>query len=162
MLITIYLWQQGYLEKPVLFLSSYFKKHRQVYYERLEGYHRGKVFEWLDFYMDGVIEIANEAIRIAEKITSLREEDRSMVQSLGKRAAESATKILPRLYAQPIVNVNTIKQWTGYTRDGAYKTITRLVALGILTPKDVDKKYGQSYMYKRYLDIFIDRDLGEG
>ena len=162
MLITIYLWQQGYLEKPVLFLSSYFKKHRQVYYERLEGYHQGKVFEWLDFYVDGVIEIANEAIRIAEKITSLREEDRSMVQSLGKRAAESATKILPRLYAQPIVNVNTIKQWTGYTRDGAYKTITRFVALGILTPKDVDKKYGQSYMYKRYLDIFIDRDLGEG
>src|SRR3990167_3005957 len=39
MLITFYLWKEKFLEKPVLFLSSYFKKHQQLYYEKLFGYH---------------------------------------------------------------------------------------------------------------------------
>jgi len=156
MLITIYLWHEGCLEKPVLFLSSYFKEHQQAYYDRLEGYHQGKVYEWLDFYLDGVIAISQEAIHMADQITALREKDMTRVQGLGKRAAESAIKILPRLYAQPIVNVKTIQDWTKFTRDGAYKTIARLVELGILVPKDIDIKYGQSYIYRNYLRIFAD------
>jgi len=135
---------------PVLLLQKY----QDIYYERLEGYHKGKVFEWLDFFLDGVIEIAGEAIRIAERITSLREEDMLKIQGLGKRSSESGVKVLSRLFAQPIVNVNTIKNWTGFTRDGAYKTINRFIDLGILEPKELDKKYGQSYAYKRYLEIF--------
>lgn len=154
MLITIYLWQKGLIEKPVLFLSSYFKKHQQVYYEKLEGYHQGKVNEWLEFFLDGVIEIATEAILIAEKITQLREQDMSKIQSLGKRSAKVGMSILPRLFAQPIVNVQTIAEWTGYTYDGAYKVIQRLLDLGILNEKDPDIKYGQVYVYKNYLDIF--------
>jgi Fic family protein len=155
MIITIYLWHEGYLEKPVLFLSSYFKQQQQQYYDRLEGYHTGKVYEWLDFFLDGVIDISNNAIRIADQITLLRQRDMEKVQVLGKRTAENVVKILPRLYAQPIVNVNTIKEWTGYTRDGAHKLLSRLVDLGILVPKTMDKKYGQSFVYKQYLEIFV-------
>ena len=69
MLIIFYLWKEGFLEKPVLFLSSYFKRHQQIYYEKLEDYHDGMVNEWIDFFLDGVIEIANEAIDIVGKIT---------------------------------------------------------------------------------------------
>ena len=156
MLITIYLWHEGCLEKPVLFLSSYFKEHQQVYYDRLGGYHQGKAFEWLDFYLDGVIAISQEAILMADQITALREKDMTLVQGLGKRSAESAIRILTRLFAQPIVNVKTIQDWTNFTRDGAYKTIARLVDLGILVPKDIDIKYGQSYIYKDYIKIFAD------
>jgi predicted transcriptional regulator len=93
---------------------------------------------------------------MADQITALREKDMSLVQGLGKRSAESAIKILTRLYAQPIVNVHTIQDWTNFTRDGAYKTIARLVDLGILVPKDIDIKYGQSYIYKDYIKIFVD------
>jgi Fic family protein len=154
MLITFYLWKAGFLEKPVLFLSSYFKKHQQLYYEKLEGYHYGKVSEWIDFFLDGVIEIANEAINIIDKITALRETDLVKIQTLGKRAFESAVMILPRLYGQPIVNVSMIQNWTGFTRAGAQAVIDRFIEKGILTPKVQDKKYGQSYVYKEYLAIF--------
>lgn len=157
MLITIYLWHEGYLEKPVLFLSSYFKRNQSTYYEKLEKYHQGFVVEWLEFFLDGVIDIAAEAITIAEKITDLRENDMVRIQSLGKRAAETTSKIMQNLYAQPIVNINTIMKWTGFTRDGAYKVIARLVDIGILTPRNLDKKYGQSYVYKEYVDLFTDK-----
>jgi len=64
------------------------------------------------------------------------------IQGLGKRSSESGVKVLSRLFAQPIVNVNTIKNWTGFTRDGAYKTINRFIDLGILEPKELDKNTG--------------------
>lgn len=159
MLITFYLWKEGYLEKPALFLSSYFRKHQQVYYEKLEGYHGGKVSEWVDFFLDGVISIADEAIDTVGKITALREKDMLKIQHLGKRASESAVAVLPKLYGQPIVNVATIQEWTGFnTRAGAQTVINRFIEQGILSPKDKDKKYGQSYVYKEYLDIFVGDD----
>ena len=154
MLITFYLWKEGYLEKPVLFLSSYFKKHQKIYYERLFSYHFGGVAEWVDFFLDGVIEIANEAIDIVGKITTLREKDMLKIQKLGKRAAESAALVLPKLYEQPIVNVATIQKWTDFSRVGSQVVINRFIEMDILMPKDKDKKYGQSYIYKKYVDIF--------
>jgi Fic family protein len=156
MLITFYLWKEGYLEKPVLFLSSYFKKHQEVYYERLFGYHFGNVSEWVDFFLDGVIEIANEAITIVGKITALREKDILKIQTLGKRASESAALVLPKLYEQPIVNIATVQKWTGFSRVGAQSIINRFIEMGILTSKDKDKKYGKSYIYKKYVDIFAE------
>ena len=156
MLITFYLWKEGYLEKPVLFLSSYFKKHQKVYYERLFGYHFGSVSDWVDFFLDGVIEIADEAINIVGKITALREKDMLKIQTLGKRASESAALVLPKLYEQPIVNVATVQKWTGFSRVGSQSVINRFIEMGILTPKDKDKKYGQSYIYKKYVDMFAE------
>lgn len=154
MLITFYLWKENFLEKPVLFLSSYFKKHRNLYYEKLLGYHNGRVNDWIDFFLDGVTEIANEAIDIVDKITLLREEDRQKIEKLGTRASQGATMILPKLYGQPIVNVSIIQKWTGFTRAGSQRVIDRFVKIGILFPKNKDKKYGQSYVYKKYLNIF--------
>ncbi len=158
MLITFYLWKESFLETPVLFLSSYFKRHQKVYYEKLVGYHDGNVSGWIDFFLDGVIEIANEAIDIVGKITVLREKNMAHIQTLGKRASESAVLVLPNLYGQPIVNVATIQKWTGFTFTGAQKVIDRFIEKGILAPKDKDKIYGQSYVYKEYLDIFTGND----
>jgi Fic family protein len=152
MLITFYLWKEGYLKKPVLFLSSYFKRHQRIYYAKLDHYRYGKVSQWVDFFLDGVIEIANEAIDTVGKISVLREKDMSKIQALGKRASESGVRVLPKLYGQPIINVSTIQKWTGFTRSGAQTVINRFIEQGILSPKD--KKYGQSYIYKEYLDIF--------
>ncbi len=154
MLITFYLWQEEFFEKPILFLSSYFKKHQQIYYEKINGYHNGEIIPWIDFFLDGVIEIANEAIEIVEKITVLREVDIQKIQKLGTRASESASEILPKLYGQPIVNTALVQKWTGFTRAGAQKVIDRFVEMEILFPKNKDNNYGQSYAYNEYLEIF--------
>lgn len=158
MLITFYLWKQRFLDKPVLFLSSYFRKHQKIYYEKLSGYHEGYASAWVEFFLDGVIEIANEAIDIVGKITVLRENDMTKLHTLGKRSSESAIKVLPRLYGQPIVNTALIRKWTGFTRAGAQSVIDRFIDLGILTPKEKERTYGQSYVYKKYLDIFTAGD----
>jgi len=157
MLITFYLWKEGFLERSVLFLSSFFKKQQELYYEKLFGYQRrGMVSEWVDFFLEGVIVIANEAIDTVGEITVLREVDMAKVQTLGKRAAESAAVVLPKLYGQPVVNVALVQKWTGFTRAGAHTVIDRFINMGILSPKNKDVKYGQSYIYKKYTDIFAE------
>ena len=157
MLITFFLWHEHFLENPVLFLSSYFKRHQELYYEKLTQYHNGDVVSWINFFLDGVIEIANEAVMTVDKITKLRERDMMKMQSLGKRAAESAIIVMPRLYAQPIVNVPAIQEWTGFSRPGSQEVINRFIEMKILSPKDKDITYGQSYIYREYLNIFSER-----
>jgi len=154
MIITFYLWKEGYLERPVLFLSSFFKKYQKLYYEKLFGYHSGNVSDWIDFFLDGVIEIANEAINIVDKIILLRDKDTTKIQRLGKRASESASLVLPKLYSQPIININVIQKWTGFTRAGAQILVDRFIKMGILSSRNKDKKYGQSYIYEEYVEIF--------
>lgn len=156
MLITFYLWKEGFLERPVLYLSSYFKRHRKLYYQRLSGYHNGMVLEWLDFFLDGVAAIAAEAIETVQKINALQINDLYKLHALGKRAAQSAVRVLPKLYEQPIVNNALVCEWTGFSRQGADMVIKRFVDLGILHPQDESKSYAQLYVYKNYLDIFTE------
>jgi Fic family protein len=154
MLTTLYLRETGLLEKPVLFLSAYFKKHQQIYYNRLHGYCNGEINEWVQFFLSGVSEIAEEAIETVRQITKLRERDILQIQGLDKRSSRSAIKVLPRLFALPIVDASKIQKWTGFTRNGAQKLIDRFVGLGILHLRDAYKKYNKSYIYKDYVDIF--------
>ncbi|MDP3976218.1 MAG: Fic family protein, partial [bacterium] len=156
-LITLFMWLQNLLDRPVLFLSTYFKKHQKIYYDRLDQYRFGKIEEWLDFFLDGIIEVAQEAVEIVKKITVLREEDMKKIHSLGKTAAKSSVNVLPQLFKLPIVNVSTIQKWTKFTRQGAQKVIDRFVELGILEQKDESRNYGRSFMYRRYVDIFNDK-----
>jgi Fic family protein len=157
MMVTLYLTQTGRLEIPVLYLSSFFKKHQDRYYEVLNLYHSesGSPNEWLDFFLDGVIETAESAIATCHKITKLRLEDLEKVQSLGKSSAESTVKMLQHLYSLPIVGLAEVMNWTGYSKQGAYNVIERLMQLEILSPRG-NKGYAQKYEYKRYLDIFTE------
>lgn len=161
MLTTLYLREVGLLEKPVLFLSAYFKKFQQVYYNRLLGYSNGEVNEWVAFFLSGVSEIAKEAIETVHKITELRERDILQIQGMDKRSSKSAIAVLPKLFALPIVDVATIQKWTGFSRNGAQKLVDRFVDLGILYLRNVNIKYNKSYIYKDYVHIFYKAHKGE-
>ena len=153
-LITLFLYLEHILERPVLFLSSYFHKHRHVYYDRLSAYHNNDIEKWLDFFLDGIIETAENAIVTVKSIHALREEDMRKIQSLGKSVSEISMTILLELYKNPIINVANIEKITGFTRQGSQNVIDRFIALGILEQKDKDEKYGRTYIYRRYYDIF--------
>jgi Fic family protein len=156
MLVTLLLLQRRLLENPVLFLSSYFKKHQKIYYAKLNDYHDGDVFSWLDFFLDGVIDTANKSILVSKNIRQLRDDDMLKVQALAKRESESGVLVLSKLYENPIVNTKMIMSWTGFTRAGAQRVIDRFVDLNILKAEDNGKNYDRKYVYKKYLDAFSD------
>lgn len=158
MIVTMYLWHQHLLEMPVLYLSSYFKKHQDVYYERLNAYHaeESKIADWLEFFLDGIIATAKSAIITCQKITELRERDMRKVQQLGRASAPMTVEVLRNLYRLPTVGIADVVKWTGYTRQGAYKVIERLVEMEILFPTKDEDTYGQKYTYRDYVGLFTE------
>lgn len=164
MIVTMFLWHQKLLEMPVLYLSSYLKKHQDTYYERLHGYHseEDRIAAWVEFFLDGMIEIANSAIQTCQSITELRERDMRKVQQLGKASAPTTLKVLRNLYKLPTVGIADIVQWTEYTRPGAYRVIERLVDMGILHPTKDEDSYGQKYTYRDYVNLFQDKEVSDG
>jgi len=153
LLITFYLCQQKALARPVLYLSEYFKKHREFYFSMLDEYRKGNVAGWLEFFLKGVVNVAGEAIRTSDKIIDLREKDLHKVSSLG-RASKNAIVLLKHLYTLPIINVRKIQEFTGLSREAANRLLRRFVSLGPLHPKEKGKKYGRIFIYKEYLNLF--------
>lgn len=154
LLITLFLFERAILEKPVLFLSSFFKKHQQLYYDKLNAYHHNNVNEWLHFYLDGVIETAHQSIGASKKIMELREIDMRKIQSLGKREAASGVLFLQHLFKSPICSNSTVVNTMKYSRPGAAKLIERFIDLQILENLDETSTYGKIYIYKKYTTIF--------
>ena len=163
MLVTMFLWYRRLLEMPVLYLSTYFKEHQEVYYEKLNAYHseNGNVGEWVDFFLDGVIDIANSSIETCRKITELRERDMRKAQKLGKATAPKTLDMIRFLYKMPTVGIADVVNQTRYSRPSAYKLIDRLVDMNILYPADENDSYGKKYTYKDYVEVFAeDESLG--
>ena len=156
LLITLFLFERAILEKPVLFLSSFFKKNQQLYYDKLNAYHDNRITDWLHFFLDGVIETAKQSIETSKKITLLREKDMRKIQALGKREATSGVLFLQHLFKNPITsNIGVVKAMD-FSRAGAPKLIQRFIDLDILKPLDESIKYGKTYIYKNYTSIFND------
>ena len=157
MLIAMYMHHARLLELPILYLSSYFKKHQKLYYQKLQEYHDedANITGWLEFFLEGVAEIADSSIETCARITVLRDKDFAKMQKLGKKSAESTLEIVRKLFSQPIVGVAEIMKWTGFTAPGAYNVIERLKDLKILEPLG-DANYGQKYIYADYYEIFDD------
>jgi len=154
LLITLFLYERALLEKPVLFLSTYFKKHQSTYYTKLEAYHTNKPNEWLHFYLDGVIETAQQSIEVSKKVTALRESDMRKIQALGKREASSGVRFLQHLYRSPITSSAIVARELDFTMPGAIKLINRFIDLDILSAPNENIKYGKTYFYDAYLRIF--------
>ena len=163
MLVTMFLWHRRLLEMTVLYLSTYFKKHQETYYEKLNAYHseNGNVEEWVEFFLDGVIDIANSSIETCRKITELRERDMRKAQKLGKATAPKTLDMIRFLYKMPTVGIADVVNQTGYSRPSAYKLIDRLVDMNILYPADENDGYGKKYTYKDYVEVFAeDESIG--
>ena len=154
LLISLCLHHQKLLEKPVLFLSSWFKKHQDMYYKKLNDYHNGKIKSWIEFFLEAVYDTAEASIDVSKKIRKLRDQDTEKIQVLAKRESESGIKILSHLFKCPIVDTRRVMKWTGFTRAGSQKAINRFMDLKILFPHKTKNTYGKSYIYRKYLSAF--------
>lgn len=156
LLITFLLTECGVLHKPVLYLSHYFKQHRQAYYDHLQAVRlRGAWEEWLMFFLRGVIDVAAEAADTARRIQLLREQHRSAITEKLGRAAGNGHKVLDSLFDRPIVAVNDIRNLTGTTYAAANALVSKLVEIGML---DEVTGYARNrrFRYAPYIALFAE------
>jgi Fic family protein len=156
LLITFLLTERGVLHKPVLYLSHYFKQHRQAYYEHLQAVRdRGAWEAWLAFFLQGVIAVAGEAAETARRIVQLREQHRAAITEKLGRAAGNGLKVLESLFDRPIVSVKNVNALTGTTYAAANSLVSRLAEIGILGEMTGYAR-NRRFRYAPYIALFDD------
>ena len=158
LLITFLLCESKVLHKPVLYLSHYFKRHRQTYYDLLQATRdNGAWEEWLAFFLRGVADVSAQAADTARRILALREEHRNLIaQKLG-RVAGNGHKVLEHLYRRPIVSVNDIAALTGTTYVAANDLARRMADIGILVETTGQARH-RRFRYDAYVTLFAENN----
>jgi Fic family protein len=152
LLITMILCVEGILRDPVLYLSLYLKTHRDRYYELLQSVREeGNWEDWIEFFLQGVIETSKQATEAAQSIVRLFEEDRTAIESSGRSTA-SALSIHALMQRRPILTTNKITEETGMSLPTALRNLALLEELGVAR-ETTGKERNKVFVYRAYLDI---------
>jgi len=153
LLITLYLVDKGILKKPILYLSDFFERNRQLYYDNLMNVRsKNDLKQWFKFFLVGVIETAKNSSNTFDQILKLQQQVEQKIQTLGSRSV-NAQKMLHHLYQHPLITVNITEKITEVSKASAYKLIADLERLGILEEITGNKR-SKSYMFQEYIDLF--------
>ena len=152
LLITFLFCAEGALHEPLLYLSLYFKQHRQQYYDLLQSVRlTGDWEDWLRFFIAGVEETANQAAQTARALMNLAAADEKRVQAIGKPAG-SALRVHRLLQAQPIISIASASSELTLTAPTVTASLRHLEKLGIVH-ETTGRNYGRLYAYAKYLKI---------
>ena len=151
LLVTLLLDHWKLLTKPLLYLSLFFKRHRDDYYRRLNAVRVDGDWEgWLDFFLDGVATIADEAVASARELFALVAEDRTRVVA-NDGMTVFALRLFELLPRHPIVTVASVIKLLDTSKPTARRAVALLVEAGVLVEQS-GKKRDRSFAYSAYLD----------
>ncbi|MCS4101264.1 Fic family protein [Salinibacter ruber] len=153
LLITLLLCQEGALTKPILYLSLYFKTHRDRYYELLQKVRKeGAWREWLRFFLKGVKETSAQAVEAARSILERFEEDRLKIRDSLGQSANSALRMHEFLQENPVVTTSRAAEEMTISRPTITSALENLQDLGIVREMTGKERY-RVYAYDEYLGI---------
>ncbi len=152
LLVTVLLLQWGLLSRPLLYLSLFFRRHQGEYYRRLGAVRTEGDFEgWLEFFLEGIAVVAEEATGTIQAIYELVTTDRSKVLA-GRSTSVSAARLFELLPEHPVVTLARTVSLLETTKPTASKAIKALVDVGVLV-ESTGKRRDRAYNYSAYLDL---------
>lgn len=152
LLITLLLWEGKILREPMLYLSLYFKTHRQYYYELLNKVRlTGDWESWLEFFAEAVIFTANQAVDTIKQLSDLSNEDSEKIKTLG-RATASTLGIHRALLERPIITSNWLSKKTKISPATVNNCLNHLEKLGIVHEL-TGRKRDRIFSYSKYIEI---------
>jgi len=142
------------LAKPSLYLSDYFEKHRQLYYDNLSGVRlKNDIAQWIKFFLVGIIETSEKGIDTFKSILKLKEEiEGEKLVTLGSRLPK-ARLLMKYLYIKPVVTAQEIKEHLEVSLPTANSLLADLERLKILKEKTGWKR-NREFEFVEYLDLF--------
>lgn len=152
LLITLLLCSENVLEEPMLYLSLYFKAHRDAYYTHLDRVRTEGAWEdWLGFFFEGVRDAAQQAVATARRLLSLIQRDRERIEGIGRRRG-SALQLHEYLQRHVFVRApeaTSTLPLSGPTVRSAISALEEIELLREITGKGRNRVW----VYREYLDI---------
>ena len=153
LLIVLFLKERGLIEYPVLYLSYFFKKNRNRYYELLNNVRvKGEFEEWIKFFIEGICEISEDAISSIQKIIELKKADIEKIRNIPKGNISNLLLIYDYLLRHPFLETEDIRRLSDLSKPTVNKLLETLIELEILELVEEKKRYKQ-YVYRKYVDI---------
>lgn len=154
LMIALYLISNKIIERPILYLSDFFEKHKGLYYDNLMAVRRkNDLTQWIKFFLEAVNQTCEIAAKSLQKIMQLRQDCQgSRIITLGKKVP-NAKKLLDHLFTQPIVKAQDVAHLLKVSQVSAYKIIGDFVTAGILK-ETTGFKRNRYFLFQEYLDIF--------
>ena len=152
LLITLLLCSEGVMRRPLLYLSLYFKRQRDAYYEHLQRVRLDGDWEgWLRFFLEGVIEVAESTTQTTQRLVAMIESDRQAIHSFGRGAA-TAHRVHDLAVRFVVIGASSVADQLELTTPPVYAAISRLEKAGILR-EATGRQRGKLYVYSQYLSI---------
>lgn len=152
LLITLLLCAEGALQQPMLYLSLYFKTHRDEYIERLQRVREKGDWEgWLRFFLQGILETSQQSVNAAQEILRLFDADRKRIASL-RQQANAPLRVHEILQKKPLISIGTAARELSITVPTATKGMQCLERMDIVSEVTGGRR-NRFYIYQRYVDI---------
>jgi Fic family protein len=159
LLITFFLYWKEVLHKPLLYLSYYFKKNRQEYYDRLNMVREtGNYEQWIDYFLKGVIDISGAAMDTVKQILELQASHRRLLWEK-KISSPIAVGVLEQLFYTPSVSISQIAEHFNISYQAASTIVSQLEKMGILR-ETTGRKRDKRFIYIDYVNILAEGTKG--
>jgi Fic family protein len=150
LLITLFLAQRKILPTPLLYLSAFFEATRRDYYDGLRGVsERGAWQDWLEYFLQGIARMSEDALNRATRINDLLAEWRS---KLAGNSTNTPLRVLALLAANPFLTISGSAKQLKVAFTTAQRAIERLEKHGVMQQVS-DAKRDRVYCARALLDI---------
>ncbi|MCH7802146.1 MAG: winged helix-turn-helix transcriptional regulator, partial [Chloroflexi bacterium] len=129
---TLFLYERGILATPLLYLSAYFDRDRQRYYDELFRMSLNCDWQaWLSYFLEGVAEQAHDALTRIRRVRAIQDSYRQALQERGETS--NGFRLLDELLSNPIMTASFAAKLTGLSVAGVRRILDRFVDAGIVT-----------------------------
>ncbi len=157
LLIIFFLCERGYLPQPLLYLSSFFEKHRDEYYSLLLAVSQKADWQsWLEFFLRGIVVQAQDAISKAKKILELYGEYKRILSS-SKKIPEASARLIEEISSNPVISISRLSQKWKVPYNSLKTGVERLVKLGILR-EETRRKRNKLYIAPGLMTLLTEID----
>jgi Fic family protein len=152
LLIALILCNSGLLREPILYLSLHFKQPRTDYYGLLQRVReRGEWEAWLQFFLQGVISVADGAVDTIRAVSRLLSACEERISSLG-RGRFTAKAVFDRLKMLPQATAAALARELAMTPPTARAALRALESIGIVEESG-NRLRNRTYIFRDYLDL---------
>lgn len=131
MLIPLFLWQRGCIERPMFYISAYFEANRDAYYEKLLAVSRDNDWTgWCDFFLKAVKHQADDNLTKTQGILDLHDDLKRRIGDATR--SRHAIRTLDWIFQQPVFSVKRFVQGTDIPVPSAHRVLADLQKHGIL------------------------------
>ena len=154
LLITLYLVNEKILEKPLLYLSTFFERDKSLYYDNLTHVReRNDLLTWLKYFLVGVEQTATHAVDTLTNIMKLKAEiEQEIPKMLGKRAS-TALVLLDELFHDPVVTKSEVQDLCKLSKKAASDLVNIFVERAYLREITGNIR-NQVFLFDPYVRLF--------